>query len=232
MKMDPTSTVHPDMVALAKGPNNWCIKHKSFVINGYRFRINKIDKKMKNQNSGVFVRATRNSYASRQDRNPIDGELDYYGILKDIIELDYEGVGKIILFDCFWCNSEGNSTGLQIDEYGFVSVNFKKLICDGDTLILASQAEQVFYVQDPIDTDWHVATKTKPRDLYNLIIDVHDDPCNAQNMDDASMDLDEENVKTDVDGYTINQALPPQPHIPYDDSEHTEYSDGDTDEDR
>lgn len=47
------------------------------------------------------------------------------------------------------------------------------------TLILASQAEQVFYVQDPIDLDWHVATKMKPRDLYNIFVDVHDDPCIA-----------------------------------------------------
>ncbi|XP_062021059.1 uncharacterized protein LOC133737546 [Rosa rugosa] len=142
MQMDPATVVHPDMVALANGPVNWCIKHNNYVINGYRFRINRIDKKKKNQNSGVFVRATRNSYASRQDRNPRDGELDYYGVLNDVIELNYEEVGKIVLFECDWCNSEGNSTGLQIDEYGFVSVNFTKLISDGDTLILASQAEQ------------------------------------------------------------------------------------------
>lgn len=46
---------------------------------------------------------TINSYASRQD---------YYGVLKDIIELNYEDVGKIVLFECDWYNSEGNSTGL------------------------------------------------------------------------------------------------------------------------
>lgn len=229
--MDPTADLHADMAALAKGPVNWCTKHKSFVINGYRFRINRIDKKKRNQNCGVFVRATRNSYSSRQDRNPIDGELDYYGVLKDIIELNYEDGRKVVLFECDWCNSEGNSTGVQIDQYGFVSVNFKKLINDGDNLILSSQAEQVFHVQDPIDTDWHVAIKTKPRDLYDLVEIVHDDPCNAQNIDDASMDLDEEDVRIDVDGFTVNHPLPSQPELPSDDDEDEDCEDDEYDDD-
>lgn len=107
-----------------------------------------------------------------------------------------------------WVNSEGNSTGLRIDQYGFILVNFTKLLHDGDTLILASQAEQVFYVQDPIDTEWHVAIRTKPRDLYDLVVAVHDEPCAPQNIDEASLDVDDEVIRTDVDGITVNQMLP------------------------
>ncbi|XP_062020273.1 uncharacterized protein LOC133736695 isoform X2 [Rosa rugosa] len=200
LNMVPDNNVHEDLYALARGPNPWCTKHKNFVINGFRFRIHRIDKKKKNQNSGVFVRSTRISYSSRHDNNPNDGIQDYYGIVKDIIELDYENDRKIVLFDCDWVNSEGNSAGLKIDLYGFILVNFNKLLQGGDTLILASQAEQVFYVQDPIEIEWHVANRTKPRDLYDLVEVVHDEPCAPQNMDDASLDVYEEVVRTDVDG--------------------------------
>ncbi|KAL6129288.1 hypothetical protein ACLB2K_072640 [Fragaria x ananassa] len=176
LNMVPDSNVHEDLYALSRGPDPWCRKHKSFVINGVRFRIHRIDKNKKNQNSGVFVRSTRISYLSRHDNNPNDGMLHYYGILKDIIELDYQNDRKIVLFDCDWVNSEGNSPGLKIDQYGCVLVNFTKLLPGGDSLILTSQAEQVFYVQDPIESDWHVATRTKPRDQYDLGGVVTDEP--------------------------------------------------------
>lgn len=136
--MDPNNNVHEDLYALAMGPNPWCRKQFFLIINGFRFRVHRIDKKKKNQNSGIFVRSSRISYSSRQDNNPDDGMIDYYGVLKDIIKLDYHNGRKIILFDCDWVNSERNSTGLRTNQYGFILVNFTKLLHDGDTLILAS----------------------------------------------------------------------------------------------
>ncbi|KAL0302874.1 UNVERIFIED_CONTAM: hypothetical protein Sradi_6155500 [Sesamum radiatum] len=35
--------------------------------------------------------------------------------------------------------------------------------------VLASQAEQVFYVQDPVDTRWHVVNKAILRGFYNML---------------------------------------------------------------
>lgn len=121
--------------------------------------------------------------------------IDYYGVLKDIIELDYHNGRKIVLFDCDQVRLiaiEGNSTGLRIDQYGFILVNFTKLLHDGDTLILASQVEQVFYVQNLIETEWHVAIRTKPLDLYDLVVAVHNEPYAPQNIDDASLDVEDE----------------------------------------
>ncbi|CAN0921994.1 hypothetical protein LINGRAHAP2_LOCUS32875 [Linum grandiflorum] len=39
---------------------------------------------------------------------------------------------------------------------------------DKEPFILASQAQQVFYVADPIDKDWNVVIKTTPRNLCNM----------------------------------------------------------------
>ncbi|PKA45797.1 hypothetical protein AXF42_Ash018348 [Apostasia shenzhenica] len=111
----------------------------------------------KTQNSGVLVE--------------VDDEK-YYGVLVDIIELDYFGSFKVVLFRCDWIDIK-SSRGLKKDSYGFNMINFSQLIHTGqalkdDPFIFSSQAKQVFYVQDPENTEWHYVIMTKPRDLYDL----------------------------------------------------------------
>jgi hypothetical protein len=53
-------------------------------------------------------------------------------------------------------------------------VNFKHLFNTGDNkldepFIFASQATQVYYVQDPIDADWFTVLKSKQRDMYDRL---------------------------------------------------------------
>jgi hypothetical protein len=52
-------------------------------------------------------------------------------------------------------------------------VNFKHLLNTGDKeldepFIFASQATQVYYVQDPIDADWFAILKSKHRGIYDM----------------------------------------------------------------
>ena len=60
-------------------------------------------------------------------------------------------------------------------------VNFSQLIHIGDRLIdksyvLASQALQVFYVEDVIHKDWAMMVETKPREVFDVGINAsHDD---------------------------------------------------------
>jgi hypothetical protein len=37
-----------------------------------------------------------------------------------------------------------------------------------EPFILASQAVQVYYVPDPVDTEWAVVVQSKPRDVYDF----------------------------------------------------------------
>ena len=37
-----------------------------------------------------------------------------------------------------------------------------------EPFILASQAEQVWYVKDPLERDWHVVVKTTRRDYFDM----------------------------------------------------------------
>ncbi|KAG8493196.1 hypothetical protein CXB51_010618 [Gossypium anomalum] len=43
------------------------------------------------QNCGIVVNSSITSYASARDSNPAEGNVEYYGLLTDIIELDYYG---------------------------------------------------------------------------------------------------------------------------------------------
>lgn len=75
---------------------------KESVINDFRFHTNDHEKKRKTQSSRVFVIKELNSYASARDNNPIVGNMDYYDVLIDVVELHYLGRNQVILFKCNW----------------------------------------------------------------------------------------------------------------------------------
>ncbi|XP_059290918.1 uncharacterized protein LOC132044455 [Lycium ferocissimum] len=80
----------PDYLrGLAQGPNSVAKRYTAYFINGYRFHTKTRDAPRKTQNSGVTLSATTDSFASARDQNPIDGEVIYYGVIQDIIEIDY-----------------------------------------------------------------------------------------------------------------------------------------------
>ena len=87
---------------LALGPNCLAQRYKRFIINRFRFHIKDAEVARKVQNSRVMVEAKTSSFSSAKDWNPIIGDVSYYGVLKDIIELEYGPKFIIILFKCDW----------------------------------------------------------------------------------------------------------------------------------
>ncbi|CAN1224932.1 hypothetical protein LINPERPRIM_LOCUS2370 [Linum perenne] len=164
------NVIHPtaniaDLQHLARSPNNIIRKFNGYIVEGYRFHTKELENRRKTQNSGVMVTAGTHSFSSARDRNPIYSEISYYGVIQDIIELDYWVGKKVVLFKCDWVSS---GRGLKQDEYGFTLVNFSHRMSDSEPFILASQAQQVFYVTDPMNEDWKVVIKTTPRNLCNM----------------------------------------------------------------
>lgn len=79
---------HRRVIALARGPNDVVKKYTKFIINGFRFHIKSKELKKRTQNSGIVISAFTKCYASSRDTIPREEEINYFGVLIDIVELD------------------------------------------------------------------------------------------------------------------------------------------------
>ena len=93
---------------------------KRYVINGLKFHTKDSEASRKTQNSGVCV--------------VTEGVATYYGVLIDIIELNYFDKYRYVLFKFHWADVI-SGRGCKKDEFGFPLVNFSRLIHTGNRLI-------------------------------------------------------------------------------------------------
>ncbi|KAK9073298.1 hypothetical protein SSX86_007622 [Deinandra increscens subsp. villosa] len=161
--------VTEDLKWLARGPFRSVKRCTGYLVNGYRFHTKNRERSLKTQNSGVVVTIEGESYASSRDRSPVHGMINYYGKLNDIIELNYSGQIRVVLFKCDWVDI---NRGCKID-YGVTLVNFSYKAHTGanladDPYVLASQVDKVFYVTDPKNKDWEVVRHVKVRDVFHM----------------------------------------------------------------
>ncbi|XP_059671020.1 uncharacterized protein LOC132316559 [Cornus florida] len=138
---------------LAPGPNPVTKWFKKFMINGLKFHVRDVERRRKTQNSGVVIKAVTSSYTRATNQNPVTGNIQYYGVLTDIIELNYNVNRKVVLFKCDWFDVLSKGKGIKEDDFRFKLVNSLRSLGIDEPFILASQAEQVFYVDDPIDNE-------------------------------------------------------------------------------
>lgn len=159
------SSLAPTLRWLKDGPLSSARKYDACLINGFRFHTLKIEQCRRTQNSGVVLNATTSSETSGKDRSPIHGEVSYYGMVNEIIELNYYGQMTTLLFRCDWIDVR---RGVKEDKAGFILVNPKYLLKLCEPFVLASQVRQVWYVEDPKEHGWYVVRKTQPRDSFDV----------------------------------------------------------------
>nr|GEV53031.1 hypothetical protein [Tanacetum cinerariifolium] len=128
------------------------LQYQGYDINRYTFYTKQQDDKSTVQNSEVTLIAT----TTDSSRMTIAKYL-YYGVVEDIWELDYTSF-VIPLLKCKWVN---NTRGVKVDSDGFTCVNLSTNGYLSDPFILAKQATQVFYVEDPKYKRWHIVLQSK-----------------------------------------------------------------------
>ncbi|KAK5820057.1 hypothetical protein PVK06_025102 [Gossypium arboreum] len=126
--------VNDDVKWLSQGPNRVVKRYSAFLINGFRFHTKSHERLKRTQNCGIVVNSSIKSYASARDSNLIEGNVEYHRLLTDIIELDYYGKRKVVLFRCDWADIN-TARGIKKDQFGFTMVNFSRLIHTGQQLI-------------------------------------------------------------------------------------------------
>ncbi|KAK7256468.1 hypothetical protein RIF29_29918 [Crotalaria pallida] len=200
MNPDISNNVLDDLKFLAKGPTKHARRFSAFNINGFKFRTTAREVDATTQNNGVFLTSSTSCVASGVDGNVREADLPYYGKLEDIIELNYYGKFKVTLFKCQWADTT-RDWGIRKDKWGFTSINFSRLIHNGeredhDPYIEASQAQMVYYVEDEVNKGWSVVVHVKPRDLYDMgeqddneVCEI--EPCPEQDFDQFFGDIND-----------------------------------------
>ena len=91
-------------------------------------------------NSGVCVKGSTSS----------ELEVDYYGRLVEVVELQYHSEQNIVfLFKCCWYDT--TDRGIRVDpHFGLVEINSKAILCNAnDVFVFAMQCQQVYYTYTP-----------------------------------------------------------------------------------
>ena len=150
---------------LSRGPLHSVNRYIGCMVNGYRFHTRSREENRKTQNSGVVVQGDHE-----------ENIIDFYGILREVLEVEYLGENKrVLVFKCDWFNV-GDRNELQIDnESGVASVNMSQKWYIDQQYILASQAKQVFFPRGlKLGNNWHVVQNSTPRTLYDVPIQVEE----------------------------------------------------------
>ena len=160
---------------LVKGPIK-AKTYKKYRVNGFVFSPKSHDDTITTQDSGVFMRAITSFTASRKDKNPIDATTMWYGIIKQIIEVDYTDFQEVVFY-YDWVRVEDKINGCKLcPDSSLVMVNLNKLKSSSNFLdepaILAKEAGQVFYSQDLKHPDWSVVIHS-PKRLTCRVDELH-----------------------------------------------------------
>jgi hypothetical protein len=139
-------------------PNKEANFYEGCEVNGYRFHTQKYGENMSTQSSGVCIKG-------EWDAN--NTQIDYYGVLQDVIELQYDAQ-KVILFRCDWFDI---INGVKVDrKHGIVEVKHTSRLTNYEPFVLAAQAIQVCYLpyasQKAERRPWWVAMKTSPKSRF------------------------------------------------------------------
>lgn len=151
-----------DRLLLSKPPSQRAIRFARMTAFGNHFRVeDSSTAALVSYNSGVA------SVFESAMGDSTDSSVNYVGVLKDILQLDYGALSmQINLLRCEWVkpkDSRGNTTYSR-DESGFLVVNFRhKLPRMSEPFIFPSQATQVFF-SDVVDKPgWKVVLRSETR---------------------------------------------------------------------
>lgn len=138
------TTLVKQLRTLSKGPL-YCVKrYPGYKMHGVVFHCKYKSMIRSFENNGVLCKADTTWYNNTQDNNLISGDIDYYEVLLDVLQLEYLDNIQVVLLNFLWYNvlSEGNE--LKVDDYGFTCVNHTNVFQTHEPFILVSQANQIF----------------------------------------------------------------------------------------
>jgi hypothetical protein len=157
-----------DRLMLSMKPSQRAVRYTQMKAFGNHFRVE--------DNSSCCLQTYDSGVASMfqvPSADATDVSVNYVGVLKDILKLNYGHVRTpIILFCCEWMkrrDNRGNPTYIK-DDARFMVVNFRhKLPKTSDPFIFPSQATQVFFSDEVKKPRWKVVLHKEARSKREVI---------------------------------------------------------------
>lgn len=133
MQCSKDASIHNELRRLSCGCGFKVNSYDIYEVNGYRFRSKKYENSKGNLttvNTGVIAVGIDDSTSN---------ELEYYGIIEDIIELKFDGDENfsLVLFDCHWFHTVDGVRHLE--KFGLVEVAHASCNPSNEPFVLASQ---------------------------------------------------------------------------------------------
>ena len=183
---------------LAFGPRKHAMRYSGYIINGHRFHTKEAERA---QNSGVSIDVTTICRSSAKDTSQVVDVVAYYGVIKDIILLDYHRF-QLPIFKCDWANA---GHGVKVEEgFTLVNLNQGQNQYEREPFILASQAKQVFYSRESDSSNWYVLLQAPPRGCYEL--DKINEKVDTNPMPQNNLTLHSQSIDDDDDDDEVNYA--------------------------
>lgn len=178
-----------DLYALSQFPDDRYSSWQSCVVHGVRFRCKVRDDKFTTQCSGVCA-----------------GEYDdetriYYGVLLEVMELDFILGRKVFMFRCKWYNTNPKGKKMVVD-HKLTSIDITSKWFVDEPFIFATQAQQVFYLKDMArGKNWMVVQKVNHRNVYDIL--EHD-----EDQVSSSTDVFQEEESSELPPFEPTEELP------------------------
>jgi hypothetical protein len=163
---------------LSDGPKSTVKQWHTYFVNGYKFHTHSWTQGKTTVNSGVCIKGVSE-----------DGEGDFYGVIENIYEIEYNYLDykkAVVLFYCSWFDP--SSRGTRYDsKTNTVDIKMNRHYPLFDPFAMAHNVRQVHYVPYPSTKKdkrgWCVAITTKPRGrIEKNEIDDEEEPYQEDEM--------------------------------------------------
>ncbi|KAA0063200.1 uncharacterized protein E5676_scaffold2774G00080 [Cucumis melo var. makuwa] len=161
LKLRESANLSDNFFSLAKGPSFDVRCYNGCIVGGLRFHTVELDSQRTTQNSGVMVIGESDARGS--------GDNNFYGVLDKVLHVQYLLERNVWLFKCQWYNTDVSKSQRTHIEVGYKSLNTSRFWYVEELVILATQAHQVFYVDDPKNgSNWKVVQVIQNKCIWDV----------------------------------------------------------------
>ncbi|KAI3443687.1 hypothetical protein Pfo_000352 [Paulownia fortunei] len=174
-----------ELYSLALGPEVEVRLYDACIVNGVRYHTLSRDTHWTTQNSGVSVPSSDEG-----------DNLDFFGVLKDIVLIFY-------MFG-YKCNPKKKSV---VQEFGLTCIDTSKTWYEDDPFILATQARQVYYLDDiKHGGRWKVVQKVQHREIYE-VTEKEDKNSKEHEFESSSNNEPNQEISSDEISLSVREDL-------------------------